>query len=254
MLPEEIVRELPLMNLTHWSDWTTDLPVDALRFVCDVRQSQAPDTGDPLTRVDEIIVQGQTTMRYIRKAFDETIGLIVDFYIGGEQMTCTEPQPGECIRCRQATEGYFSMLEKAYVSAHVTDASATGEGRPRHLTTPRQAFWRISVLQPARLSWICAFTSDGHFMPKAFGMSYDINDFFYLVERAMRESGTPLGADVAKAREHLEGVIASSVHDFGLRAENAACGWREGCGPSAKGIIERWSSASLSTGEAADGD
>lgn len=250
MLDEEILRELPLMNLTHWQDWNTDLPADALRFTCDIRQSQVPGTPNPLTRVDEVVVQGQASMHHVRQSFDEVIGLIVDFYLGGEKTTSTEPEEGECIRCRQATARYFVALERAYIEYKSGTGDDAGPRRHRFAGLSgeprlRASFWQIPVRQPARLSWVCAFDSDGRFSPKAYGMSYDVNDFFYLVEQAMAEEGVPLGDEVEEARGRLEGVIACAVREHGLRAENAACGWREGAGRSARAIIARWSSMAL---------
>lgn len=232
-IPKEIVAELPLINLTYWNSWSTGLPKDALLFACDIRQSQATDSKNPLMSVAEVRVQGFAYTIYLRQEISECIGMTADLYLGDMEMTRSEPEPGECTECRDAIANYFDALERSYLESVGQDDCS-----------PRP-FVDIPVRQPAILSWRDAFDDDGRFAPKAYGMSYDLNDAFMFAEDAVREYGGEIDESVEEAKDELARVLAKAVNEKGMRAEDVARGWREGSGPTASAVIQRWSSDML---------
>lgn len=237
-LPQELVRELPLINLTDWNRWTTDVPAGALRFSCDIRQSQAAGTRNPLTQVDGIVIQGYAAMRHVMQAINESVGMLVDFYLGGKERVCSEPQEGEEVtEFRKSLDAYFESLRADYE----TQASAS-EGNAFAGSIP---FDRIVVKQPARLSWVGAFDDEGRFCPQAVGMSYDLNDAFMMMENAVEDEGASVSDATNEAKSALGDIIKRAIEDYGLCAEECAQGWREGVGRSAEGRIVKWSSEEL---------
>lgn len=261
MLTREIARELPLINLTDWGMPSTDVPPGALGFSCDIQQEQAADSPNPLMEVTRVKVQGFARMRHVRQSIDESVGLIIDFYLGGEHGTCTEPREGECVRCREAIDSYFSALEASYDETKpapeedkVIDGIIWAKGKQ---PVP---FGEIFVRQPARLSWRDAFTKDGRFAPKAYGMSYGLDDAFLLVENAVREAGGEVLPAVDEARERLEAVVTEAVTEHGLTYEVAGTSWRDCDNHNdldtdlrrrTEGCIARWSSEMLADGAGA---
>lgn len=253
MLDREIAKELPLINITNWNSWSTDVPENALTFSCDIQQEQATDSDNPLMEVTKVRIQGFARMRHVRQGIDETVGLLVDYYLNGEESTCTERREGECVRCREALDGYFSALEASYdQTVPVPDEEEPKNildriRASRHPTGPRP-FDEIFVRQPVRLSWRDAFTEDGRFAPKAYGMSYDLNDAMLLVENAVREAGGEVVPSVVdEARGRLEEVITEAVTEHGITYENVGTSWRDCGGSHSDGRIFRWSSDMLAT-------
>lgn len=226
--PQELVQELPLINLTDWNRWSTDVPEGALKFICDIRQSQAAGTRNPLMQIDSIVIQGYAEMAHVMQSVDETIGMIVDFYLGGKKGTCSKPREGEETEFRQALGAYFDSLRHDYES---------------QVASP--PFDKLIVRQPARLSWANAFNAERRFCPAPVGMSYDLNDAFLLIENAVEDAGASVSDATNEAQAALGPIIERAVREHGLCAEECAQGWREGHGATAKTWIAKWSSKEL---------
>lgn len=222
MIREEVIRELPLLNLGQWAR----VP-KPLAFSCDIQSEQDADSPNPLMSVSKVVVQGVVPMHAVKAYLMERIGLVIDFYLNGASgSVSSEPAEGEVTSCRDAINAYFDALERCHARG----------GDPQ---IAKVAFGDIPVRQPATLSWKSAFTADGRFCPHAVAMSYNLNDAFLLVESAVRETVADVDDDVAAERRFLEDVVSDTVTVLGLTAENLSVAF------DGTGSAPRWDSGML---------